>query len=90
MNAIKFLPIVTSVLRKYRRAVQGLEESEVYLRELSENIDAQTRQKWDEQISAAQIKRTAEIEAMDVFDTTFGRGSLQCSLYGIHDDLSLS
>lgn len=74
---------MTTVLRKYRRAIQGSEGSEIYLRDLSESIDAQTRAKWDEQMTTAQTKRTTEIEAMDIFDTTFERGTLECYLGGI-------
>jgi hypothetical protein len=74
--AVTFHPGVSTVLRKYNRAVEGSKESEVYLRELTKSIDATTRAQWDEQMSDAQAGRATCIDAMDVFDTAFEKGIL--------------
>jgi hypothetical protein len=67
---------VTTVSKKHRRAMKGLEESNIYLRELSENLDLPNQEKWDEQMLNAQMNRTTDIEAMDVFDVAFEKGIL--------------
>lgn len=69
-------PTVSSVIKKFKRAVPGEKDSESYFRELSESINAATRQKWEEQMSNAQVRRTSKIESMDVFDTGFEKGLL--------------
>jgi len=56
--------------------MKGLEESDIYLRELSENLDLPNQEKWDEQMLNAQMNRTTDIEAMDVFDVAFEKGIL--------------
>ena len=56
--------------------MKGLEESNIYLRELSENLDLPNQEKWDEQMLNAQMNRTTDIEAMDVFDVAFEKGIL--------------
>jgi len=56
--------------------MKGLEESDIYLRELSENLDLPNQEKWDEQMLNAQMNRTTDIEAMDVFGVAFGKGIL--------------
>lgn len=58
----------STIVKKYRKAVQGAEESEKYFEELAKNISLDKVKLWDTQVAKAQANRTKDVTVMDIFD----------------------
>ncbi|KAG5634201.1 hypothetical protein H0H81_002915, partial [Sphagnurus paluster] len=67
-NFRKGTAIHSTIVKKYRKAVQGAEESEKYFEELAKNISLDKVKLWDTQVAKAQANRTKDVTVMDIFD----------------------
>jgi hypothetical protein len=74
---------VNTISRKYKAAVLHLKESQEYFSELSEAVDDSLLDKWTEMMSEAELNRTSNIEAMDVFDVKFDKGMFPLPISGL-------
>lgn len=66
--------IARTIIKKYNRAITNELESRDYFEDLSAVPTAEEIEKWDAEISEAEIKRTSQPEAMDVMACRIPKG----------------
>lgn len=60
----------SAIVKKYERALEGIQASENYFNELSATNSPENIALWTAQIEEAQQKRFTDRSAMDIFDVT--------------------
>jgi hypothetical protein len=69
-----FTTIARTIVIKYKRAIVNESESREYFQDLSSVPTSEEIEKWEAEISEAEIKRTSRPEAMDVMAPRIPKG----------------
>lgn len=65
---------MTAIIRKYNKAIDGLEESQEAFDSLTKQRTAAEIAVWTEQAEQADEMRATDIMAMDIYETTDQKG----------------
>jgi hypothetical protein len=74
LGFLYFTTIAPTIIKKYNRALANELESRIYFKDLSTVPTAEEMQKWETEISEAEIMRTRHPEAMDVMAPQIPKG----------------
>ncbi len=80
----RVMPLVPSVIAKYRRAVSNNEESSQYFDLISQAVDDDLQQKWEKEISAAENGRLDRPELMDIMGNQLKNGMCEAIISFLH------
>ncbi|KAG1783199.1 hypothetical protein EV702DRAFT_948208, partial [Suillus placidus] len=82
-NFIKMIRISKFLCRKFKEAVQGVQDSQYAFDRLSETADDDTLVKWEAEAAAAQDDRLDNPSAMDIYEVQLTKGLWQYSNHSL-------